>query len=725
MSKKPLCVAILWHMHQPDYGNTQTGEIYLPWTRFHAIKDYYDMGVLIRNQPDLHVTINVVPGLMDQLRAYGMGAAKETYLKLTQREAADLEPHEKAFLLQCFFQLPWERMLLPYPRYRELLQKRGSPDAQGSCAEGLRRYTRQDYLDLQVWFNLSWCGHELRKTPEIAALIQKGRNFAEEDKKFLLDLQTSFIRHILTLYGQLMHESGIEISVSPYYHSIVPLLCDNRVAREAVPEIPLPANPFAFPGDARDQIRRAQQRYVEEFGQPPRGMWPSEGSISDSTALLAREAGLTWLASDDAVLFHSLAKAGSASHHLTDVQKYSVYRWGDGDRGPCFFFRDHGLSDLIGFTYSRWKATDAVADFVQKLHTIHKNLPDDDRHYVVPVILDGENAWEHYPANGVEFLSGLYRTVVADSVLRTVTFSEFLELEPHRESLPSIVAGSWINRNLATWIGHPEKNRAWDFLTAARSFLGSRAAAGTDPTKFQEAYREMLIAEGSDWFWWYGDDHQSENAAEFDSLFRSHVKNIYRFLSEPYPLDLDVPIKKSHPRTQHRNPVHTMSPRIDGQVTDYFEWLDAGYAESIGGSGSMHRAVKYVEKIYFGYDANRFYLRLDPSAELREGLPPDASLQLHFLGPRPCQLRVERDKKHLWRCSWQASSPKRKPPDFATGKIFELGIPLESLGVLNPDEMRFFISILHKDQELERFPPNGFLSVPIDPWGLDHEEWIV
>ena len=721
MAKKSLCVAFLWHMHQPDYGNVLTGEINLPWTRFHAVKDYYDMSALVGEEPQLKLTINLVPILMDQLRAYADGTAKETYADLTLRDAAGLEPHQKAFLLRSFFQLHWRQMLMPYPRYRQLLDRRGSPNERGDYPDGLKRYTARDFRDLQFWFNLAWCGRELRRTHEIASFFKKGSDFTEDDKRVLLEIQFRFIGRILPNYARLMRDQGIELSVSPYFHPILPLLCDNRSAREALPGIALPANPFAFPEDAREQMIRAQQRYQGEFGRLPSGMWPSEGSVSNATASLAAQAGLRWLASDEGVLFNSL----SGEHRGTDYQsKFCAYQWNGQGGGPYLFFRDHALSDLIGFTYSSWNPDDAAGDFIRRLHRIHEHVPDDGRHYIVPVILDGENAWEHYPENGADFLARLYHQLTHDDRLRTVTFSEFLDLETHRESLNTIVSGSWIYGNLATWIGHPEKNRAWDVLAAARVFLNRQRREERDNPARDKAFQELMIAEGSDWFWWYGDDHHSENAAEFDLLFRSHIQRVYQLLGSDYPAELDLPIKKADAATLYRAPAHTISPCLDGQVTDYFEWLPAGFAVSSAG-GAMHRAETYVQKVFFGYDTRLFYIRLDLAANQAITLPLEASLHLHFVAPRDLVLRLNRDPSDTWHCSWLGIPDSFQPPGFGGGKILELGIPLDLLEVRNPGEVSFFVTVVEDNRELERFPSRGLLIVPVDPSGLDHQHWMV
>ncbi len=721
MSKKPLCVAFLWHMHQPDYFNKKTGEYYLPWTRLHAVKDYYDMGALVAQVPGMHLAFNIVPSLIDQLILYGQGTAREIHASLTLRDAADLDEGEKVFLLRNFFQLGWKHMLFPYARYKELLERRGRQSERGEYPDGLANYTTQDFRDLQVWFNLSWCGSELRRDPEISALFTKGSGFTEEEKKRLLRLQYSFIGRILPFYRKLSQENGVEFSVTPYYHPILPLLCDSRSASEAQPEIALPAMPFSFPDDAREQIGRAQTRYQEIFGRSPNGMWPSEGSISDASLELAREAGVMWLASDEGVLANSLQKRGRWNGSLPPEQKYSAQRWGPGTEGPCLFFRDRGLSDRVGFTYSSWDPREAAADFLTGLWEIRGSLPDNGRHYIVPVILDGENAWEHYPGNGTEFLLSLYQLLTSAKEFRTVGFSEFLDLEPHREQLDSVVAGSWIYGNLATWIGHPEKNRAWEELAAARSLLQSSQASAYEKTMCEAALQEMLVAEGSDWFWWYGDDHQTENAAEFDALFRNRIKNVYRLLGQPYPAVLDLPIKRADDMTHYGEPVHTITPRLDGRVSDYFEWLAAGFASPVGGD-SMHRTERQIEKVFFGYDDSRFYLRMD-LRDLREGkFPPEWSLQLHFQDPSECLIAIGRDEQSRWQCEAVGSAVPSLPADLGVDRIVEVGIPLEALGIVKHGEVRFFVALSERGRELERFPANGSLGVTVDPWELDKQE---
>jgi alpha-amylase/alpha-mannosidase (GH57 family) len=723
MNKNPLCVAILWHMHQPDYGNVQTGEIYLPWTRFHAVKDYYDMAALVEEIPEVHVTINVVPSLVDQLVAYGQGMAKETYATLSIKNPAEFDKYEKAFILRSFFQVPPAHMVVPYPRYSELIDRRGTADEHGEFRDGIIRFSQQDYRDLQVWFNLAWCGRELRRDPMVAALFHKGRNFSEDEKKSLLERQYAFIGRILPYYRSLLEQNRIELSVSPYYHPILPLLCDNRVAREALPGIILPESPFSYPGDAREQIRLALDRFKEVFGRNAEGMWPSEGSVSNAALALVRDAGLRWLASDEVVLLNSLQKQGLASGGLTLEQRYCAYRWGGEPGNPCVFFRDHSLSDLIGFTYAKWKEQDAVEDFLERLRGIHRSLPNDGRHYVVPVILDGENAWEHYRDNGTPFLALLYRKLAESGDFRTVTFSEYLDLEPSRESLGNLVAGSWIYGNLATWIGHPEKNRAWDFLSSARSFLATFVKTG-DEERAREAFREMLIAEGSDWFWWYGDDHSSENAAEFDALFRNHVKNVYLLAGEPCPAELDIPIKRAPVKTRFRDPVHTISPKLDGRITDYYEWLAAGFAVPAGGQ-SMHRTERHFERVYYGYDARSFYVRLDVFSTRSRALPGGEAFVLHFVSPKECILLLQNLDGLKWECRTLKSPAAGFEAAFGGDTILEIGVPLDCLGVEKPDQVRFFVAAMEGDRELERFPRADYISVPVDPWGLDDREWVV
>jgi alpha-amylase/alpha-mannosidase (GH57 family) len=726
MPKKPLYVAFLWHMHQPDYRTSLTGETHLPWTRFHAVKDYYDMGALIEKADGVHATINVVPSLMDQLIAYADGSAREAHAKLTLRDASELKDHEKAFLLRSFFRLTPKYMIDPYPRYQELLQRRGKADETGAYPTGLKTYTVQDYRDLQVWYNLTWCGQEMRRDPEIAALFQQGRGFSESDKCRLLGIQYAFIGRVLPYYRRLSESEKIELSISPYYHPILPLLCDLRSARESLPYIQLPPNPYLFPEDAREQIDRALRRYASFFGSAARGMWPSEGALSNAALMLAREAGLRWLASDESVLWNSLQKEGRASGPVPPELKFCAYRWGDGEEGPCLFFRDHALSDLFGFTYYHWSCSEAVSDFLNRLRVIHRGLPDDGRNYVVPVILDGENAWEHYPHNGGDFLSLLYGRLAESEEFRTVTFSEFLEIEKFRRPLKSITAGSWIDGNLATWVGHPEKNRAWEELGSARRFWSSSRLGQDNPGMVDRAFHEIMIAEGSDWFWWYGDDHQTENAAEFDALFRGHLKNVYQFLGSVPPAGLEEPIKKAGVGTRFRNPVHTITPQIDGIDTDYFEWLSAGFAVPAGGE-SMHRTDRFFERVFFGFDLKYFYLRIDAVDEKLVELPTNYSVQVQFIFPKDCTVSLRRNERGEWVCETLHWPVPDHPPLFAGKKILELGVPIEALGVRvrEPVEVAFFVLALENEREVERFPSTGFLKVLMDPWGLDQQEWMV
>jgi len=711
-------------MHQPDYGNAQTGEIYLPWTRLHAIKDYYDMASLVEQTSGMRMTINVVPSLLDQIETYGDGKACETYAAISLKNAADLDQHEMEFLLRAFFQLSWKEMVFPYPRYKELLDKRGSPDQHGKFSQSAQRYSTNDFRDLQVWYNLAWCGHELRRDPLVAGLFRKGTNFSEEDKSCLLNRQFEFIKGILPLYRRLADERMIEFSISPYCHPILPLLCNIHSAREALPSIQLPADPFAWRDDAREHLRRAIRRFREIFNHIPQGAWPSEGSISDEALDLIRESGFRWTASDEGVLYNALGKAGPVGRNLSATQKFSPYGWGSSDSDLCLFFRDHGLSDLIGFTYSNWSAQDAVSDFLNRLRLIHESLPSDGHRYVVPIILDGENAWEHYPNNGVEFLTLLYGRLAESKALRPVTFSEYLDMEPHRESLKSVVAGSWIYGTLSTWIGHEEKNRAWEMLAAARMFLKKCQTEYPHSENTEKAFQEMMVAEGSDWFWWLGDDHHTQNAVEFDEMFRNHLKNVYRLLDHPYPPGLDIPIKRADVKPHFRNPVHTISPQLDGKVSDYYEWLSAGFATPWGGE-AMHKINRYIEKIYFGYDIRKFYLRIDLVGLKYRKLPTGICVQVNFVSPETLVLNLERNDREQWSHGIQESSLPGPAVEFGGDAALELGVALETLNIRNPAEVRFYLRILENNQEHERFPPYGFFEIPIDPWSLDVDEWMV
>ncbi len=594
----PLYIAFIWHMHQPYYRNLLTGECFMPWVRLHAAKDYVDMVKILEEFPSIHQTFNLVPGLLDQLQAYLPPDSQSDYfLELSEKPATDLTEEEQRFLVTWFFLANWEHMIKPYPRYHDLLTKR---------SESTNRFRPQDYVDIQVWFNLVWIDPWLRQQdPQLAALEAKGSRFTEADKQLVLTKHRELMGQVLPAYRDAKARGQVELTASPYYHPILPLLCDIRCARVALPHLPLPQPSFRHPEDARWQLTHAMRRHEELFGSRPNGLWPSEGGVSEMVVTLALEAGLRWMATDEEILWRTLK---TARMPLVLYRPHPVNR--DG-RSLAMLFRDRELSDLLGFVYSQWEETIAVQDFVNRLSVIHQQVQRAPTPALVTIALDGENAWEQYPQDGGPFLRRLYHALAADERFRMVTVSEFLEQFPPdpSSSLPELFAGSWIDGNFSTWIGHEEKNTAWTTLARARESLLSAGKR----EEFPKAWQSLSIAEGSDWMWWYGDTHYSAQQEEFDRLFRMHVANVYRSIQQEPPSDLDTPIKPISSLPSHE-PTAVLSPILDGRETTYYEWLYAGRVDLHKDYGALHRGQQLCHTLYYGFDAAFAYFRLDLDA---------------------------------------------------------------------------------------------------------------
>ena len=582
--RPPLKLALIWHFHQPDYTDPATGRPAMPWTRLHALKDYLDMAAHLDRHPAIRATFNVVPTLLDQLeRLAGPDPVPDRFLEVAAKRAEDLTEEERRFVTSQFFSLHLPTMAADLRRLVELRARH--TDA----------FDVQALRDLQVLFHLAWSGPTLRADPIVARLVEKGRGFDEDDKAQLFARQSAFLREVLPAWRALAATGRVEFGVSPYFHPILPLLCDLGSAREALPDLALPAAPFRHPVDARVQLDFALAAFERIFGRKASGGWPSEGAISEEALRQMGAAGYRWAASDEDVLFASLGESRSLEQLLRP------WRFAGG---PVLLFREHDLSDRIGFVYATYDPDDAARDFVGRLLHLRDGVPDG-ADPVVTIILDGENAWERYPGHAAPFFNALYGAIAAEPALRTVTASEAAD-ESVASPLPRVVAGSWIYRNLATWVGHPEKNRAWELLAAARSAV---ASARQEPSFDPEAWRAILAAEGSDWFWWFGDDHPTPNADEFDALFRGKLAAAYRAIGRPVPDAVREPVRRGDARP-FSGPTGKVRPTLDGRVTDFFEWQAAGRIEAV--YGAMQAAARLVRQVLFGGDGERLYLRVDP-----------------------------------------------------------------------------------------------------------------
>jgi alpha-amylase/alpha-mannosidase (GH57 family) len=624
-------LAFLWHFHQPCYRDLLSGRMLMPWVRLHGIKDYTGMAAILEEFPEIRCTANFSPVLLDQIEAYGQGAM-DTMLDLALIPAAELTEEQKAAILATFFRAHPESVIGVFPRYRELLQHHRAG----------KIFRAQDLRDLQILANLAWF-HPL--TDIVDPLRRKGRGYSEEDKQTLLAGTRELLATIIPRWKALA--GRVEISVSPYYHPIVPLLCDFASAREAIPDLPLPDAP-SFRSEAEVQVRRALEAGDKFFGRRPRGLWPSEGSISVEACALFRRCGAEWVAGDEAII-------GQAGVRMAGDLKIA--------------FRDTALSNLVSFTYQTMDPEEAARDFVRRLEK---------REGPVAVILDGENPWEHYPGGGVPFLRALFGALSGHPRIQTVTMSEIQATGP----IEGFKAGSWINRNFAVWIGHPEDRRGWELLGRAyRDLQGSTNAL---------AWECLRAAEGSDWYWWFGEDFSSDQDGEFDALFRRHLMNVYRAQGKPWPDDLCQPIKQARRAGLCSSPQALLTIKLDGRRSDYFEWISAGRYDMAREYSALAGEASFISAITYGFDLERLLVRLD----FRRGVDPRGALSGGEL-----RLVVTRPRHATAKLAGVAE------------EIFEGAVSFAELGLVAGENVEFFLEFERTAGMAVRMPllvPLGF-----------------
>jgi len=613
-----LYLSIIWHQHQPVYyKDPETGNYAKPWVRLHAAKDYVDMAAMLKDYPNVHVTFNLTPSLIRQLDDFAAGA-RDAYWLHTEIPAEQLTAEQQRFILRYFYDIN-PKIIARFPRYVELQSARPGDDAavEAAIAGG---WTEQDFRDLQVLFNLGWTDPDWLAQEPLAALVAKGRDFTEADKQIVLDEHLRLIEEVIPLHKALQEAGQIEVTMTPYAHPILPLLVNTSLAKLAMPTAAVPSPAFRYSQDAVAQLEKGVALYTEHFGAPPRGMWPAEGSVAQEIVNMVGQAGIHWMASDEGVLAKSLGQDSFARAADDTVQEadvlYRPYTVTGVDGIPvAMVFRDVVISDKVGFTYSGMAGEAAATDFVKRIHAIHEQLQATGAPgpHLVTVILDGENAWEYYDNDGKEFLHSLYRQLAADENIVTVTPSEYLAQfpqEPARQ-IDNLWAGSWIGHDYSTWIGEDEENRAWDYLLAVRDILKQYENGLSTPPSDESlatARDLILVAEGSDWFWWYGADQNSGDDESFDRQFRDTLKQVLVTLGEEPPNWLSVPIIAQAPETAEQDTTALLQPTIDG-IAGAGEWDAAGVYGA--GGGAMAAGSLPLAGFSYGFDAQHLYLRVD------------------------------------------------------------------------------------------------------------------
>jgi alpha-amylase/alpha-mannosidase (GH57 family) len=722
-------LALFWHQHQPYYPDDVGGENPMPWVRLHGVKDYYGMALHLLEVPEMRCTINLVPSLILQLQGYTERGATDRPLQVSKIPADSLSEADCLYLLDHFFMANADTMIRPFPRFFELYLRRAL--GQNSAKEALKRFKERDFLDLQVWFNLAWI-HPLaiQRDKDLGDLVGKGRHFTEDDKNAVLDKHFEILKQILPLHKRLAAGGQVELTTTPFFHPILPLLLDKKLAREAIPDVKLPRYAGGYPDDARLQVERALELHLQVFGAPPRGMWPAEGSVCQPMIPLLAEHGIRWIATDEEVLSQATQGIVSRDHHghvRNPEQLYRPYKVKEGTHELAIVFRDHALSDMIGFQYQRSLGEDAANDFMRHLANIGDAVKAE-QPPLVTIILDGENCWEHYANGGVPFLRALYEKCARTKEVHPVKLSECLAATPPQVTLPHLFAGSWINHNFAIWIGHEEDNAGWDALHRTREHLRARANDTSIPTeKVRAAWEEIYIAEGSDWFWWYGDDHSSAQDALFDQLFRKHLQNVYLLLGDQPPAELSRPISRSGQKPMHTLPRSFLDVKIDGRET-FFEWLSAGHYTCQNERGTMAMAAQGpIKNVYFGFNPKALFVRIDFEGPAKAALAEFDTLRVCFVEPKDLEMRIDKPGHTGQRVDFlnQGKSFPAANVEVAVDKIVEAFIPFDLMGVKVDQPIQFFVEVLESQQSRDRAPREGLIQLTCPSPDFEKIMWDV
>ncbi len=537
-----LKVVLCWHMHQPEYRDLSSGDYQLPWTYLHAIKDYADMAEHLESVPKARAVVNFVPILLEQIDDYARqvsahldqtGTIKDPLLRLLDAPVMPSDINLRKRMIKECLRVNRATVVNRFEPYRKLAE---IADWMNGQAYTMNYISDQFLVDLAVWYHLAWLGECVRrKDARVKRLIEKGQGFTVHDRHELMHVIGELLVGLLGRYRALHARGQLELSMTPYAHPIAPLLLALDSTREAMPDVQLPLLE-KYPGGEerlRRHVEHGREVFKKYFGFSPAGCWPAEGGVSTQALKVFDELGFKWVATGASVLRHTLQKGSMDFDAQMCKGPHQAYRI-KGQKVNCFF-RDDGLSDLIGFSYSNWHADDAVANLAHHLENIAHACKDHPG-TVVSIILDGENAWEYYPENGYYFLSALYRRLSEHPMLELTTFSECVEKDSLVSELNGLVAGSWVYGTFSTWIGDPDKNRGWDMLGDAKRCYDKVISSGKlSEDRRQQAEQQLFVCEGSDWFWWFGDYNPADSVSDFERMFRTHLAHLYELLGVEPP----------------------------------------------------------------------------------------------------------------------------------------------------------------------------------------------
>jgi alpha-amylase/alpha-mannosidase (GH57 family) len=689
-----ITLCFLWHQHQPDYRHPESGVSILPWVRLHAVKGYHDMLSVLERYGHARCVVNFSGILLEQLTAYAGGLAQDYFAEVSKKPAAELTPSEREFVLTHFFSGNPRALIEPHQRYRELRVKRDTLLKREEISRAQAQFSEQELADLMVWFNLGWIGFAAGRRLDVAELVTKGRDYSLEHQHLLMAIHEELIRSVLPGYKRLLSDDRIELSFTPHHHPIMPLVIDLADLGHSSVDDPLPE--FRFPEDASEHIRRGMGWFTKCFGQPPRGAWPAEGSVSDTALELLAGAGLNWAATDQQNLPHE---------ELQPLGHFMPRQWQHNGCSLHVFFRDTRLADNISFEYSSWQGRLAGAHLLNMVRAAAERSP-----YKSPVItiaLDGENPWENYRDGGESFLCALFEEVAAANDICCRTPSEIIE-ESASPTISTVKPGSWIGGNFDIWSRHPETRTAWRRLARARHELIDVCSG--------EVQDQLLAAEASDWFWWYGDDFETEQAAQFDELFRMHLVCAYRAAGRTAPDELFAPIASERSPASVGEVECLISPQLDGRVTNYFEWQGAVQLAGAQGRSAMARGSEEgVTSLWYGFSEDALWLRLDLANELQEQLTESSmELKVHI-----SQNGLTLDLNH------PADDLDKPKLEAKAGKIVEARIGIEESGIERSKLAFVWLELVVGTGAPLRYPATGRFPVFIIGADFACEHWSV
>jgi alpha-amylase/alpha-mannosidase (GH57 family) len=744
--QKELSVAFVWHFHQPNYQTQPNGIRLMPWARLHAIKDYLDMLLIIDKFPNLKLNFSIGPTLIDNIEDYSKNG-HDIHSKLTVTPVEELTDDDKLYILNYFFDANYENLISKNSRYNELYLKR-----YGTEEVGINDFSLQEYADIMMLFNLVWFDPIWKNIyPELKEFEIKGRNYTLEDRQNLIELNRKIIRQIIPTFKKYQDLGKIEIITTPYNHPILPILINPNDIKTPALKHALPDCKIALLVDAKEQLKMAFEKIKNTFGKAPKGIWPSEHCISQKTVDVLANMGAKWVITDESVLSNSLKKefvrdfrgCYEDPYDVCSIYCYKTKR----NKEINLVFRDSVIPNLISFEYPHHDSVLCANDLFDRIKTVHdklKNSPD--TKHLLTIAMDGENSWDNYLQDGMIFLQRLYSLINDDKYIKTVLISDYVQKNKKNEKpLKKIVSGSWVNQEFQLWIAEPTKNLAWKYLVQTRNDLKDAEKSGRlTKEQIKNAKNEIYIAEGSDWFWWYGEPNNSGQDHIFDFMFREHLRNVYTILEKPVPSYLEMPLM-SFMGKPLKNPKREITPLMNGMVKDNDEWLQAGCIEIP--DGPILQENKILNRIYFGSDKDNFYIRFDINKYLMDS--KDAfkeyfsiyvyikvyNYQMELSSPsrttnkkdlllpvlldgynyevkvaltsnRKYPLQVSKSVKDgLWELIWGHNV------SYVHKEILELSIPYDSLGIKHGDGFEFFFLTGCSGVTEEVYPKDNPLSL--------------